>query len=141
MIRIICVLLMCVLSNSVFGVIVSERLLDAIAMVESNNNPCKVGKLGEVGVFQIRQYVVDDVNRKYKTSYTIEDAKTSKGREICKKYLQYWGNWYEVKTGRSANNQILAKIWNGGPKAPMKNNRTTVAMLRRYWKKVQSHII
>ena len=114
--------------------IVSDNLINALATVESNNNASKVGKLGEVGILQIRQCVLDDVNRIFKTKYSLEDTKdNAKSREICRKYLQHWGRHYEIKTGKKATDKILAMIWNGGPKGPLKN----ISSLERYWEKVQ----
>ena len=123
-------------------IMVTEKLLDALAEVESNNNPNKVGKLGELGILQIRECVIQDVNRIYKTNYVLEDAKDdTKSREICKKYLQYWGEKYERKTGLKADNKILSKIWNGGPNGPFKKTTYIIASLDRYWEKVQQHLI
>lgn len=141
----IAVLLLCVASIVTYAkgnIMISDTLVNALAMVESNNNSTKVGKLGELGILQIRQCILDDVNRIYKTNYVLNDAKNNtKAKEICKKYLQYWGEHYEKKTGKKATNEVLAKIWNGGPNANSKNNEIVIANLKRYWEKVQLQMV
>ena len=122
-------------------VVVSDSLIDAIAIVESNNDNTKIGSFGELGILQIRQCVIDDVNKVYNTQYTINDTKDNeKSREICKKYLKYWGECYEKKTGLKATDQILAKIWNGGPSAPTRKHSRFAKRVRRYWKRVKQYM-
>ena len=122
-------------------VVVSDEFLNALAIVESNNDSSKVGKLGELGILQIRKCVLDDVNRVFKTNYTINDTKDDeKSREICRKYLKHWGGIYERRTGLKADHQVLAKIWNGGPLAPTKKRYAVARKLSRYWMKVRQYI-
>ena len=128
--------------KTVRKVMVSDQLLDALAQVESNNDSTKVGKLGELGILQIRDCVIQDVNRIYKTKYVLEDAKdNTKAKDICRKYLTHWGRHYEIKTGKKADNKILSKIWNGGPTGPFKKTSYVIANLDKYWSKVQKELI
>ena len=116
---------------------VTDSLINALIRVESNGDSTKVGKLGELGILQIRQCVIDDVNRIYKTKYILEDAKNNeKAKDICRKYLTHWGRHYEIKTGLKADNKVLSKIWNGGPKGPWKETTYIIA----YWNKVQKQL-
>ena len=127
--------------KTVRKVMVTDELLTALAQVESNNDNTKVGKLGELGILQIRECVIQDVNRIYKTKYVLNDAKDNeKAKDICRKYLQYWGKHYEKKTGLKATNQILSKIWNGGPTGPYKKTTYVIANLDKYWNKVKAQL-
>jgi hypothetical protein len=119
---------------------VSDELIDALVQVESSGNSKKVGKLGELGILQIRQCVIDDVNKfvekrkRYKLSDALDNAKA---REICKKYITYWAK----KTKCRPCNEHYAKIWNGGPYGWKKTGFKKVAInLRRYWFKVRKEL-
>lgn len=69
-----------------------------------------------LGVLQIQMVVIDDVNRIYKTKYVHKDAlDKKKAFEICRLYLGYWGAQYKKKTGKEPTDEVLARIWNGGP--------------------------
>ena len=107
----------------------SERLIDALAHVESKGEVHAIGDNGKaVGILQIHKEVVDDVNRVYGTSYTYDDRKSiEKSREICRKYLLLHG-------GRNATDEKYARIWNGGPGGHRK--RST----RKYWVKVRRRL-
>lgn len=119
-------------------VIVTDKLIDALVQVESKGDSKKIGKLGELGILQIRECVIHDVNRIYKTNYVLDDARDDKkSKEICRKYLKYWGRHYERKTGQKATNKILSKIWNGGPNGPYKKTAYAISSLDRYWRKVK----
>jgi hypothetical protein len=51
-----------------------KALILALAMVESSFNPSAVGDNGDaVGLLQIHECVIQDVNRVYGTSYTLDD--------------------------------------------------------------------
>ena len=92
----------------------SRALLDAIRQVESGGR-CVYGDNGKAyGTYQVHECVIVDVNRRYKTHYTLAcRGSDKKSREICRLYLTMWGK------GRS---QIeLARIWNGGPKGYLKS--------------------
>ncbi len=70
-----------------------EKMLDAIAIVESGNNPNAVNDNGKaIGVYQIWPIYVDDANRIAKKRYTYEDRKCPvKSREIVRIVLKHYG--------------------------------------------------
>lgn len=69
-----------------------------------------------LGVLQIQVSVVRDVNRIYKTHYKHTDALSpKKSIEMARLYLGYWGGQYQKKTGKVPTDEVLARIWNGGP--------------------------
>ena len=110
----------------------SDKLINALAKVESNGNSAAVGDGGKaVGILQIHKGVIEDVNKISKVKYTFADRKDpKKSKEICKLYLSHWGKHYQKKTKRAATDEVLARIWNGGPKGHA--NKDT----EKYWNKV-----
>lgn len=106
----------------------TEKLLDAIRIVESQNGRFLRGKNGETGPYHMKRVVIDDVNRILgKEVYQYEDAlDEKKAREICLFYMRYWAN-------RSGDNSIesMARIWNGGPRG----NRIDSTI--PYWNKIR----
>lgn len=81
-----------------------------------------------LGVLQIRVEVVRDVNRIYRTHYVHKDALSpKKSFEICRLYLNYYGRVYTKRTGKQPSEEVLARIWNGGPDG-WRERRT-----RTYW--------
>ena len=108
-------------------------LLPALIIIESGGDPLAIGDKGEaVGILQIHKCVVDDVNRVYGTKYSYADRlNAGKSKEICRKYLTYWGKHYERKTGKPATLEILSRIWNGGPSGWQKK------ATEKYWQKVE----
>ena len=110
-----------------------ERLIPALEIVESNRNPAAVGDNGKAkGILQIWNVVIQDVNRIYKTYFTHDDAfDKEKAKEIASKYLQFYGEQYEKKTGKTATTEVLARTFNGGPNGYKNPNTLT------YWEKVK----
>jgi len=110
-----------------------DELMDALIIVESNGNDNAVGDNGRaLGCLQIWKVVVDDVNRVSKKKYTHADAyDRRKAREICEIYLRHYGN-HAAKNGVNVTDEVLARIWNGGPKGYIKDST------KPYWKKVQA---
>ena len=104
-------------------------LLSAIIHVESSNNDSAYHK-GEdaVGCLQIRQCMVDDVNRilrrqKSTKTYSYHDRWVRyKSIEMFEIYCTH----YKLTTAEE-----IARCWNGGPRGM--NNPLTTA----YWRKVQ----
>ena len=104
-------------------------LLSAIIHVESSNNDSAYHK-GEdaVGCLQIRQCMVDDVNRilrrqKSTKTYSYHDRWVRyKSIEMFDVYCKHYG----LTTAEE-----IARCWNGGPRGM--NNPLTTA----YWRKVQ----
>lgn len=106
-----------------------KTLLDAIKTVESQNGKYLNGKNGESGPYQMKHIVIDDVNRILGTkTYKYEDAMDEqKSRDICEFYITYWAE----KAGMKHNIEVMARIWNGGPKGYKK--KSTI----KYWNKIK----
>lgn len=119
-----------------------DQLIFALAIVESSLNPLAVGDNGNaVGYLQITPAVVQDVNTFYGTTYHMDDRyDTRKSVEICKKYLKYWGEVFEKKTGRPPSAEIYAKMWNGGCYAWKKTDPKVLKNLDTYWDKVNKQL-
>ena len=124
-------------SGFAFGGEVSEKLLDAIEIVESNCNANAIGDKGNaVGSFQIWKIYVDDVNRIIgKKKYTYDDRyDRKKSREMTRIYLEHYGKRYERITKKEATSEIYARIHNGGLNGWKKDSTI------KYWKKVKKHL-
>ena len=107
----------------------TTHLLSAIMFVESSNNDSAYHK-GEdaVGCLQIRQCMVDDVNR------ILRRQKSTKRYSYHDRWLRYKSiemfNIY-CKHYKLTTSEEIARCWNGGPRG-MNNPLTTT-----YWRKVQ----
>ena len=119
--------------NELFHNVVSEKqIIDALMLVESSNND-SAHNISEdaVGCLQIRQTMVDDVNRilrrnKKNIRFTYNDRWCRyKSISMFKIYCRH----YNLTTAEE-----IARCWNGGPKG-LYNPATAV-----YWEKVQSII-
>lgn len=118
---------------------VPERLLNAIARVESNNNPRaegdrdKNGNPRAIGMYQIWKIYVDDVNRMSSKKFTYEDRwDARKSREMVRIYIAFYSRHYKRTTGREATVEVMARIHNGGPSGWRKDET------RSYWKKIKA---
>ena len=107
-------------------------LIDAICMVESSgrNSAHNISE-DAVGILQIRQCMVNDVNRILKrrgvhSLYSMEDRwNTDKSLEMFHIYTSHYG---------LESPEEIARCWNGGPRG-MSNTYT-----EPYWNKVQSYL-
>ena len=106
-----------------------DNVLDAIKMVESKNGKYIYGKNGELGQYQIKKIVIDDINRIIgKRIYKYSDAlDEKKSREICKLYIEYWSK----KRGCYGDIKSMVRIWNGGPNGHKKESTLP------YWNKIK----
>ena len=139
-----------VFTINVMAVEVPEKLLDAIATVESNNDDKAIGDKGRaIGRFQIWKTYVDEVNRicrlkKNGKTFSYEDRKdTVKSREMVRIYLEFWGRQYERNTGKKATLEVLAKIHNGHAfwkRSNTKKNEQYFKNLASYWIKVSREL-
>jgi hypothetical protein len=121
-------------------------LIPALIQVESGGDARKIGDNGKaVGVLQIHNCVIDEVNKtyaavglipaKYGNSFLYDDRRfVSQSKAICQYYLFRWGQDYERKTHKEATLEVLARIWNGGPNAWKKKST------ERYWLKVEKEL-
>jgi hypothetical protein len=114
------------------------ELILALCLIESSLDPNAIGDRGEaVGILQIHECVIQDVNRIYGTEYNLNDRYDPMlSKMICRKYLKYWGKVYYQRTNKQPTAEVLAKIWNGGALAYEKTNPIVVARLDKYWNKV-----
>ena len=104
-------------------------LLSAIIHVESSNNDSAYHK-GEdaVGCLQIRQCMVDDVNR------ILRRQKSTKTYSYHDRWVRYKSiEMFEIYCThyKLTTSEEIARCWNGGPRGM--NNPLTTA----YWRKVQ----
>lgn len=118
-------LLFCFLSNA--------TLINALIEVESNGRNNAIGDRGNaIGCLQIWPVVVEDVRRISGRNYRMDDRfDRKKSIEMCIIYLKYYGKSYERRTGRKATLEVLARIWNGGPRGYLREDT------KKYWKKVK----
>ena len=112
-------------------------LIPALLAVESNGNWQAIGDAGLArGGLQIHAAAWQDgceylgVSWDYKTG--AHDP--AKAQAVCKAYLTRYGKAYERRTGRKVTAEVLARIWNGGPRGYEK--RATV----QYWVKIKAEL-
>jgi hypothetical protein len=91
-----------------------ERLLDAIAQVESRSDPSAVGDHGRAaGVYQIHRRYWQDGTRILGVDWPYRDARNPhKARQVVRAYLSHYG--------KGKNLIALARIHNGGPQGDEK---------------------
>jgi len=97
-----------------------KHLIEVLGWKESNWNPMAVGDNGKaIGVWQIWDIVIADVNRLYDTQYVWprDAANVATARRICWLYLSF----YFIHTKKThpeltmSNEEMCSRIWNGGP--------------------------
>lgn len=93
-------------------------LLPALAHVESRGDPAAVGDGGKaLGLYQIHRGVVEDVNDYAHADYEWEDVlDPDVAKHVAVLYLEKWGMHYWRESGRKPTLEVLARIWNGGPR-------------------------
>ena len=111
-------------------------LISALMIVESNGRADAIGDNGRaIGILQIHPECVQDINRFSHTGYKLADRQDErKSVGMCWRYLYHYGNKYKQDTGQEPTAEILARIWNGGPRG-YKKERT-----RHYWDRVQAEL-
>jgi len=122
----------------------SKEIIHILKYVETEHNPQAVGDYDSIGVpksygiLQIQQIAIDDVNRKYGTSYTHQDAFDIEcAEEIFELYIQMWTTHLEKKQGRQATEEDIVRIWNGGPQGWRRNS--TLKYLKKYREYKKKH--
>ena len=108
-------------------------LIPLLIQIESGGRVDAIGDNGlAVGILQLHEIYVQDVNRIWGTEYTPQDRYNArKSAEITILYLWYWGKHYERTTGNRATLEVLAKIHNGGCYGYKKK------ATEKYWEKVE----
>jgi len=111
------------------SILVCTNLLLAVMMTESTGRADVRGSHGEVGILQIRQCVVTDINRAYRERYKLQDFAGEDGVE-----LSLWAFYAYAQIYRARTPEQQCKLWNCGPsyKQPGRQQRAA-----RYWKRVQ----
>jgi len=114
--------------------IYSSQLISAIEFVESSGDHTAEGDGGlALGILQIHQGVIDDVNRVYQLKWQHKDAfHPLYARMIFRRYMMIYAT--EARLGRKVTDEDRARIWNGGPNGHLKPH--TLA----YWEKVRARL-
>lgn len=117
----------------------SDKLIEALCIVESNNNVKAVGDNGKArGVLQLHKIYVKDASRFSKEQFDYEDAwSKDKSVKIVKAYLNHYGKAYERKTGLKPTDEVYARIHNGGPNGWNPKYQAKYANTSKYWAKVK----
>jgi hypothetical protein len=88
-----------------------------------------------VGCLQITPAVVEDIDRFAGIKFTLDDRlDRKKSIQMAQLYLKYYGEVYTKKTGKQPDNQVYARIWNGGPNGWKKSST------EKFWLKVKKEI-
>jgi hypothetical protein len=115
-----------------YNTVSEQEIISALMHVESNNNDSAYNSSEDaVGCLQIRQTMVDDVNRILKRNnknirFTYSDRWC---RHKSINMFQIYCKHYNLKTPEK-----IARCWNGGPRGMSKPLTAT------YWKKVQENL-
>jgi len=95
--------------------VVNEGFIQRVAMRESGNNPKARGKAGEVGLMQIRNVALEDVNVKHNTSYTMRDLlNPTINRWVGARYLEIQEQRLAKKLRRQPSEIEVYRAYNRG---------------------------
>ena len=113
---------------------ISKIFLFVLIFIESGGNDKAVN--GEAaGCLQITPILVKDVNRIAGKNFTLEDRfDRQKSIEMAQIYLTYYGKVYTKKTSKEPDNEVYARMWNGGPNGWKKEST------RDFWLKVKAEL-
>ena len=106
--------------------------LDALERVEGPKTKeqaaAAIKREGAHGPLQIRQICLDDVNKKYGTTVTLEDVQNSRtmSRWVCVHYLKMYH--------ADKDYERAARTWNGGPQGPDKDST------KGHWLRVKAEL-
>lgn len=117
-----------------------DRLIEALIQQESSGRDHAIGDKKfdpdrrAYGCLQIRKTCIDDVNRRYGTTYTAKDCLGNRelSKWVCVMYIQMYAT--QERLGHKPTLQDMARIWNGGP-----NGWKRKATLK-YWSQVQTRL-
>ena len=103
-----------------------------------------IDREGAYGILQIRRLALADVNNHSavsmqqlwgKDALTLEDClDDSVSMWVCREYLTYWGKHYTKTTGKEPTYEVMARMWNGGPRGWQRSSTD------KYWSKVEQEI-
>ena len=110
------------------------KLLAAMCEVESNGDCSKVGKVGELGCYQIREcFWIDALEHDPSIGGEYEDVIDREYAEKC--IHAYWDRYAtEKRLGRPVTDEDRARMHNGGPNGHKKTKTI------EYWDKVQDEL-
>ena len=111
-----------------------RKLLDAIRKVESNGDCSKIGKVGELGCYQIREcFWIDALEHDPSIGGVYEDVIDKEYAEKC--ILAYWDRYAtEKRLNRPVTDKDRARMHNGGPNGHKKTSTI------KYWNKIQNEL-
>ena len=112
----------------------SCKLLDAIRKIESNGDCSKIGKVGELGCYQIREcFWIDALEHDPSIGGVYEDVIDKEYAEKC--ILAYWDRYAnEKRLDRPVTDEDRARMHNGGPNGHKKTSTI------KYWNKIQNEL-
>ena len=110
------------------------KLLAAMCEVESNGDCSKVGKVGELGCYQIREcFWIDALEHDPSIGGEYEDVIDREYAERC--IYAYWDRYAtEKRLGRPVTDEDRARMHNGGPNGHKKTSTI------KYWNKIQNEL-
>jgi len=128
------ILILVLLFSTTIGASNISKIREVLKHVETNYRTEMIGDGGDsFGILQIQEGVILDVNRKYGTDYTHQDAFDERcAEEIFELYIQMWSKKLETKEQRPVTEQDIVRIWNGGPRGYKK--ASTLDYLEKYKK-------
>jgi hypothetical protein len=111
-------------------------LIPFLIQVESGGDPNALGDGGRaLGILQIHAAAWKDGCAEMKVDWSYDTATNAlRSRAVCHAYLMRYGRAYERETGRQATPEVLARIWNGGPRG-WKRKGTEA-----YWQRVKAEM-
>jgi hypothetical protein len=111
-----------------------SKLLDAICEVESNGDCSKIGKVGELGCYQIREcFWIDALEHDPSIGGVYEDVIDKEYAEKC--ILAYWDRYAtEKRLDRPVTDKDRARMHNGGPNGHKKTSTI------KYWNKIKKEL-
>lgn len=112
-----------------------QDILEVLKHVETNYDPTKIGDNGDaLGILQIHQGCITDVNRYYGTKYIHEDAiNISNSEDIFIKYISIGIKIYKKKHNHDPTEKQIVRMWNGGIYKGYKY-KSTIPYVKKYIK-------
>lgn len=108
----------------------TAKLLAALIATESGNNPNAKGDEGRsIGILQITEALVIDINSHFKTTFVWPDDCYHRAHSI-----KIYSLWLTMHDLRDKPDETVARKWNGGKNGH--KSRKTLA----YWRKVKKHL-
>lgn len=117
-----------------------QKLIDALIFQESSGNDHAIGDKKFVperrayGCLQIRKPCIDDVNRRYGTTYSAQDCLGNRelSKWVCAKYIEMYAT--QKRLGHKPTLQDMARVWNGGPDGWRRKSTL------KYWRGVSARL-